>query len=117
MFYYIRLYLRDLWILIPLILVAVCQLLAWYFVGSNIKPSMEQVFLHYNIVFGVDLVGVWWRIYLLPFGGLFVILLNYAISYYIYKSEKFLARLLAFWALFFNVFLTIAVYLIVRLNI
>lgn len=78
---------------------------------------MESVFLHYNIVFGVDLVGSWWKIYYLPLAGLLVFLLNYTLSFVFYKTDKFLSRLLNFWSLLFHLFLLAVVILLVRLNV
>lgn len=43
--------------------------------GYFIKPSGEAlVVLHYNVYFGVDLLGLWWQVYILPFlGGVFLL--------------------------------------------
>lgn len=39
-----------------------------------IRPSETPIVLHYNVYFGVDLLGIWWQVYVLPFlGGLFFI--------------------------------------------
>jgi hypothetical protein len=73
-------------------------------------------FLHYNIIFGVDLVGNWWQIYYFPATGILIILLNYFFSAVAYKFDKFLARFLSFWVFFFHVFLTIGILLLVGLN-
>ena len=117
MFYSPKLYLRDFWISLPLLGVVLIQLFIWGYLISAIKPAMGQIFLHYNIIFGVDLVGDWWRIYYLPLAGVLVILLNYFFSWMLYSVDKFLARLLSSWALFFHLFLLIGAILLVRLNI
>lgn len=43
-------------------------------IGYFIHPTGTPIVLHYNVYFGVDLLGVWWQAYALPFlGMLFVI--------------------------------------------
>lgn len=38
-----------------------------------IRPSETSIVLHYNVYFGVDLLGLWWQAYALPaLGTLFV---------------------------------------------
>lgn len=39
--------------------------LLWYF----IRPSEMPLVLHYNVYFGVDLLGTWWQAYILPLLG------------------------------------------------
>jgi len=117
MFYSPKLYFRDPWISAPLLGALLIQIFLWWYLVSNISPDAGQIFLHYNIIFGVDLVGNWWRLYLNPLLGLGVILLNYFFSLMFYSADKFLARLMSFWVLFFHVFLMIGTVLLVRLNI
>ena len=117
MFYSPKLYFRDPWVSVPLVGVIFAQLFLWWYLISNIRPDAGQIFLHYNIIFGVDLVGDWWRIYYLPLAGVAVTLLNYFFSLMLYSVDKFLARILSVWVLFFHLFLTIGVTLLVRLNV
>lgn len=63
------------------------------------------------------MVGDWWKLYLTPLAGILVILLNYIFSLTLYSIDKFLARLMSFWVLFFHLFLMIGTVLLVRLNI
>jgi hypothetical protein len=116
MFYPPKLYFRDLWISSPLIGAILIQLFLWWNLAANIRPDAGQVFLHYNIIFGVDLVGDWWQIFYLPVVGIIVILSNYLFSAVFYSFDKFLARLLSFWVLFFHVFLLASIVFLVKLN-
>ena len=117
MFYSPKLYFRDPWISMPLVGVILIQIFLWWYLISNIHSDAGQIFLHYNIIFGVDLVGDWWKIYLLPLAGVVVILFNYFFSLMFYSVDKFLARFLSAWVLFFHLFLMIGITLLVRLNI
>ena len=117
MFYYLKLYLRDLRNLIPLVLSLGIQIFIWIYILLNIKPSIGRVFLHYNIVFGVDLLGEWWKILYLPLGGLIILLVNSVISFFLYKKDKFFSWLLSSWILLVHIYLVIEVYLLIRLNL
>lgn len=110
------LYIRDRWVWIPLVGVVVTQIFIWWNLVANIRPEVGQIFLHYNIIFGVDLVGDWWQIFYLPAVGIFVLLLNYLLSAVFYSFDKFLARLLAIWTLFFHLFLLASIIFLVQLN-
>ena len=117
MFYSPKLYFRDPWTSAPIAGVILIQVFLWLYLIFNIRSEAGQIFLHYNIIFGVDLVGDWWKIYFIPLAGVMVILLNYFFSGLLYSVDKFLARLLSFWVLFFHLFLLVGVMLLVRLNI
>lgn len=117
MFYSPKLYFRDLWISAPLLGVILIQVFLWAYLISSIGPDAGQIFLHYNIIFGVDLVGDWWKIYYLPLAGVLVVLLNYIFSIFFYATDKFLARLLSGAVLFFHLFLLVGTVLLVRLNV
>ena len=116
MFYSPKLYLKDWWISTPILGAFFLQVFMWWSLISNIHPDSGQIFLHYNIIFGVDLVGEWWKFFLLPLSGMLIFLINYLFSFIFYASDKFLARLMSFWVLFIHVFLTVSVVLLVRMN-
>ncbi|MEI9966315.1 MAG: hypothetical protein WDN67_01465 [Candidatus Moraniibacteriota bacterium] len=67
-------FVRTLMIGNALFLLASLGILLWV-----IRPREASIVLHYNIYFGVDLLGAWWHAYLLPgvatllfFGHLFL---------------------------------------------
>ncbi len=115
-FYSPKLYFRDIWIFAPLLASVLIQVYVWWSLILNIRQDVGQVFLHYNIIFGVDLVGDWWRVYYLPAVGIGVIFVNFLFSATVYLFDKFLARFLSFWVLFFHIFLLIGVLILVGLN-
>lgn len=116
MFYSPKLYFRDPWTAWPLVGTILIQAFLWWSLIFYIRPDAGQVFLHYNIVLGVDLVGDRWQIFYLPATGVLVLLINYLFSSGAYLFDKFLARFLSFWVLFFHIFLLVGVWLLVRLN-
>ncbi|MDD2757774.1 MAG: hypothetical protein PHD72_00150 [Patescibacteria group bacterium] len=117
MFYLLKVFFKDLWMMVPLAVAALAEVFMWAYVFISIRPSGEQFFLHYNIIFGVDLVGEWWKILYLPLGGLLIILVNFTLAVLLYNTDRVLARLLAAFAGVFELFLVWAVYLIVNINL
>lgn len=117
MFYHPKIFWKDRWILIPSLITAVCQAFSWIYFILHIRPSADQFLLHYNIIFGVDLVGAWYKLFFIPLGGLLTFLVNLGIAWFFYGDDKILARFLAFFATLINIFLALAAYLIIGLNI
>ena len=112
-----KVYLKDWWIVVPLFFVISSQLFMWWYSVLHIHSSADQIFLHYSSIFGVDLVGAWWKIFYLPLLGLIIFFLNYGLSFFLYSSEKFLARILVVGAGVSHLFLVVALWFVVGLNI
>lgn len=75
-FFYIRIY---------LIINIGINLLSWLFAYIiNINVSQELVVLHYNIDFGVNLIGNVKQIYIIPFLGLIIVIVNVFLLLMIY---------------------------------
>jgi len=117
MFYSPTVYWKDRWVFFPVIFLLVCQLFMWVYALVYIHPTADQIFLHYSVVFGVDLIGEWWKILSAPFGGFLIFLVNFGVSWYFFGVDKILARFLTIMAALLNLFLVIALYLVVGLNI
>lgn len=54
----------------------ILNLANWIYIASNISPSEQPIPLHYNIYFGIDLIGVWYNMFIIPLSGLVIIILN-----------------------------------------
>ena len=117
MFSYPKVYWKDRWVWLPALFMLSFQLFMWVYAALYVRPTADQIFLHYNVVFGVDLIGAWWKILAVPFGGFVIFLLNFSLSWYCYSDDKILARFLAFVATLLNLFLAVAFFLVVGLNI
>ena len=116
MLFPVKLYLRDKWIVFPFIVSGLFIVLIFWFVLSKIKPATEDLFLHYNIIFGVDLVGAWWKLYLIPAAALFGGGTNLMVSYFLYRNNALVARFIAAATAALELFLLIAANLIIGLN-
>ena len=111
-----RLYIRDPWIAIPGILIVLNQIAIWWFVVAHIRPTQDQFFLHYNSLFGVDLVGEWWKLYSIPIVATGLCIFNSILAFFLHNSERLLSRFLLVFSIFFSIALSLAMYFIVGLN-
>lgn len=71
------------------------NLFLWLLFYIKIPRAEEIIPLHYNIYFGIDRVGEWFEIFIYPFTAFVIFLINFFLSYLIYKKEKFLSHLLS----------------------
>ena len=116
-FYPIKLYLKSWPNLITLTLSLLINIFVWIWLLWNIKPQTEMIFLHYNILFGVDYVGVWWKVIYLAIGGLAVLIINSTLGWWLFDRDKFFSHVLNAVALFYQIFLLIAAWLLIFLNV
>jgi len=113
----LKLYYKDPWIITNVSIVIVLQALLWWYVLSRLHPGNESIFLHYTSIFGVDLVGPGRNLLLLPLFGLLVLLSNFTVGFLVYRTDRFLAQLLASMTTFIQAGIFIAAWFIVGLNI
>jgi len=60
-----------------------------------IRPIQGLLVLHYNVYFGVDLLGVWWQAYIFPFFGILFFVGHFFLAKRFYiRSERIAAYLL-----------------------
>lgn len=86
--------------------------LLWY-----IRPGSGQIFLHYNVLFGVDLIGPWYHVLTIPTIGACVIGVNGALGWFFFGKDKFIAYLMNAITVITHIFLLIAALLLVFLNV
>lgn len=100
-FFYARVYLA---VLLGLNLL---DWLAAYAINKNVSQNL--IVLHYNVDFGVNLIGGAKKIYLIPLLGLIIILINFILLAVIHRQghgqNKFIAHLLLSGAMLANLFL------------
>ncbi len=88
----------------------------WVYLTKNKIESDFPVILHYSPLFGVDFLGNYAKVYLLPLTGLIILLLNSLLCHFLYAKQKLAAYFLAFNILTVQTFLLFAGYLIVKVN-
>lgn len=86
----------------------------WLLLLFAVRPSAETVTLHYTIYFGVDRVGAWYQLFLVPLAGLIVFAVNAVLSATYRRREALVGLLLAGSTLVFQVLLIFAVFAVVR---
>lgn len=115
--YPIKLYLKYRPNIVMLPISLALNVASWFWLLVNIPPQEDQLFLHYTILFGVDLIGTWGKIFYLPLTGLLILLVNAAIGWLLFKSSKFFAQILNTVGLVCQLFILVATWLIVFLNV
>jgi hypothetical protein len=115
--YPLKLYLRHKSTFIPLFLSLFLNLCIWAWLLYNIGFSSESVFLHYNILFGVDLTGASYTVYVLPGLGLCLILFNACIGWVMYEKDEFVAQAGNVLSCIVHIFLFVATSILVFLNV
>jgi len=115
--YPLKLYLRHKTIIILLGFSLALNVFSWLWLLIQIRPQKELIFLHYNILFGVDLIGQWWKVFYIPLVGLIIILANALLGWLFFNKDKFIAKFLNFVSLFCQIFLFIVSALLVFLNV
>jgi len=96
----------------------IINILSWLYIFINIRPQDEPIFLHYNIYYGVDLIGDWYQIYFyLPLIAIIIFFINIFISYILYKRDEKLTYLIQGLNIFLQLSVLISTYLIVQQNL
>lgn len=89
----------------------------WSLIAFFIRPVDFPIILHYNVYFGVDLIGAWWQVYFLPAIALLILLVNATLGYLFYgQKERIAAHLLMLGAFIVQIIMTIAVACILTIN-
>jgi hypothetical protein len=89
---------------------------AWWYTFSRVHQSADPVFLHYNIIFGIDLIGEWWKLWFIPAFGTALFLINLIISYLSYGRDKIISRLVGITTVCLEIFILIGLLLIIGIN-
>lgn len=115
--YPVKLYFKHLPNLILLASAVLLNLAIWAWLLWQIKPTGEAIFLHYNVLFGVDLIGEWWKILYLPIAGAVILIVNAVLGWLMFSRDKFIAQFLNAVAVLCQIFLLLAAALLVFLNV
>ncbi len=82
-----------------------------------LMKAQSPVFLHYDVVMGVNLQGEWWEMYYIPLGGIIIMAVNVALALIVYPKNKLLSTAIMCITPILELILLISTVLIVRLNI
>lgn len=96
---------------------AILNLADWGILGYFIRPVDFPIILHYNVYFGVDLIGDWWQSYSLPLVGMLTLLTNASMGFIFYcQKERVIAHVLLLAAVFVQIIVTIGLIGLIRIN-
>lgn len=115
--YPLKLYLKKKPNIVMISLSILINISTWVWLFWFIRPQDDQIFLHYNILFGVDYVGEWWKIVYAPTSGLVIFLVNIILGWIFFSKDKFASYLLNAISVFCQVLILMAASVIVFLNV
>lgn len=102
------------WVLIGSLILNVTN---WGLIAFFIRPVDFPIVIHYNVYFGVDVIGSWWNIYFLPFIGFIILVLNAILGYLFYQQkERIAAHLLMLATFIVQIAVTVAVASLLMIN-
>lgn len=113
----LKLYITTLPILIMALAGLLLNIFSWVWLWLYIPGNGEQLFLHYTILFGVDYIGTRAQAFIVPLSGLCILVANVFLGWVLFNKDRFIAYSLTFIAAFCQIFLVIAVLLLVFLNV
>lgn len=87
----IKNYFKQKLIIILLAISGILNILLWLVLIFAVNHGGEfALILHYNVLYGADILGQYYELYSLPIAGLMILVLNGALGYYANKKKKFL---------------------------
>ncbi len=113
---FFKIFLRDRIITAAFLFGVFVNSITWFNL-LRIQKTDEILPLHYNIYFGIDYMGGWYSLFIVPLFGLIVLLFNFLLSLFIHFKDKFLSYSLSVVALFVQMILLTASFAIVWINI
>jgi len=91
------------------------NLFSWFWLKLQL-PNISELFLHYNVLYGVDYIGESWKIFFVPLIGLIILSINFFMGWLLYKKDKFMAQILNFVAVLCQIFIIFSTFVLVFLN-
>lgn len=95
------------------------NLFIWAFLYLKFSPLQtmgETLPLHYNIYFGIDFIGRWYEVFIMPLVGIFFIIINFILADIIYLRDKVTSYFLTGAGAFIQILLFLAAYSIIIIN-
>lgn len=110
-------YHRDRFVIINFLFSLLINIGLWFLLIWQSNNFAELISLHYNIYFGIDLLGPWYRIFLLPSFGLIFLVINFFLGLALYNREKIFSYFLAGTTSLVQIIFILATFFIVLINL
>ncbi|MFA6973860.1 MAG: hypothetical protein WC238_03965 [Parcubacteria group bacterium] len=102
------------WLLISSL---VANLIIWFGLKIFIVPVDLPIILHYNVYFGVDMLGDWRQVYILPLLGLILLIINLSLALHFYsQKERIASHILLMATLMLQLSLLVAAISVIIIN-
>ena len=101
---------------IPIALSLLTNIIHWAILASKIKGNTGNIVLHYNVIYGADLIDKSTMIYVIPAVALVIFLVNLALANYFFKREKLAAFFLNFSTIIVQLIFLAASLSLIRIN-
>ncbi|MFA6474746.1 MAG: hypothetical protein WCV88_00930 [Patescibacteria group bacterium] len=89
---------------------------AWLLIFLAVDRMNPIIVLHYNIYFGPDIFGAWTDLFVLPGLGLGLIVLDFILTTWLWRKDRFLAYVATVGAVAAQATILVSVYLMVLIN-
>jgi len=111
-----KFYLSDRLVKINLFFCFSINAVIWLILTSQIKNLTDSVILHYNVYFGIDLLGSWYQLFWLPAIGVAIIFTNFLFASLFLHKERILSYFLVFGSSLAQVIILLASLSIIFIN-
>ncbi|MDD4606856.1 MAG: hypothetical protein PHS07_00745 [Patescibacteria group bacterium] len=91
------------------------NLIIWITIYLTQRRVIEFIPLHYNVYFGVDIIGYWQELFKIPGIALFFLVINYILAYILFKKEKLVAYFLVATTILIQILSLIIIIFIINL--
>ncbi len=110
-------YLSNRAILVTTLLSLATNVLTWVYLFTKFKPQSEPIFVHYNIYYGVDLIGNWYYIFAFPLIGIIIFIINSIVSMYLFKKSNILSYMIVGILLLLQLIILVSSLVTTRINV
>lgn len=109
-------YLNDPVNLITITFALLLNIIHWVVLLINIQPTNQKVLLHYNVIYGADLVAQSFFLYLIPGTALVFFLVNFFVSRKMYKKEKLASYFINYFSILIQAIFIVATLILISIN-
>lgn len=109
-------YWHDKYVTPILLFCSVINIGNWWYLWHFRVDKSYPVILHYNLFAGVDFMGPYDTVFILPLTGLCILVINSFASHFLYKGERLAAYLITINIFLVQFLLVVASYLIINAN-
>ena len=88
----------------------------WMAVWRIVEPTGRPIILHYNVYFGVDAIGDWRNVFLMPALAAAILLVNAVLSRFFYYKERLASYLFAGMALAVQLLMAVGLGSVILIN-